>query len=347
MPARTQELALAISSDKQSALQTAASSFWTLHSDSFNPAFPVHVNEDDADLYNKGDEFVTTIFPANLSSSLSWPFSLTSQNAAQVFCFFFGKNTKTGPASGAYQYVVTTMDPATDGVDLPAASIVSGLRAGTAGEMLDLQLIGMCCNTFELKISSGPNRSNATLNSSWIGCGKYVNNSGVAIPAITAEHLLQSPGASSLTINGINYLSGARFVEFTFSGNNNAIPVYYPGSGTMSSAGGIYNLAGKIRAGKRQFAFSHVAELESTSAELSALLAGTEGTATLTIPGPLITGSTYHSVSIVLQRLRFTGYSLGEADGFTTVVVDSTPMKHSSNGVVTITVITNKDAICQ
>src|SRR5262245_55432090 len=97
MPARTQELAIAVGFKKQSALQTAltATDLWTLRSTSFNPSFPEHVQETDAEDFNKGDEFATQIFPTNLNANWEWPYYLTSQNAAQAFTFGFGKSVET------------------------------------------------------------------------------------------------------------------------------------------------------------------------------------------------------------------------------------------------------------
>lgn len=351
MPSRTQELAIGIGFAAQSALQTAlsASDIWTLRASSFNPAFPDHVFETDADDFNKGDEFATQVFPTSLNVNWQWPYFLTSQNAAQVIAFALGKVAETNPATGAYQYVCTAMDPVDDGVNLPSTTVVAGLRAGTAGEMLDMALIGLVCDSFEIKLASGPGRQNATITSNWVGCGKYTNNSGITIPAVTTEKLLQSGGATVITINGINYFSAASFVETTIGYNNNvaADAGFYPGSGQVSSAGGNYDIRGRMRFGKRTLSLSHVAELESDSTELSTLLAGTEGTATITVRGALITGSTYHQLSLVFQRLKFRAIALGESNGFTTVVVTSEVMKHSSNGVLTATVITDKTGIAQ
>lgn len=351
MPARGQEVAIAIGFAKQSALQTAltGTDLWTLKSTSFNPAFPEHVAETDAGDYNKGDEFATQLFPTNLNVNLEWPYYLTSQNAAQVITFAFGKNSKTGPASGAYQYACTLMDPVTDGVDLPSTTVVAGIRAGTAGEMLDMALIGLVCDGFTIRLSSGPGRQNATITSRWVGCGKYTNNSGLTIPAATTETLLTSGGATAITINGIDYLTAATFVETEFTLANNVLADggFYPGSGQVTSAGGNYDIRGRMRYGRRTLSLVHVAELEATSTELATLLAGTEGTATITLRGALITGSTYHQLSLVFQRIRFKAYALSETNGFVTVRIESEIMKHSSNGVITATVITNKDAICQ
>lgn len=351
MPARTQELATGIGFKKQTALQTAltATDLWTLRSTSFNPSFPEHVQETDAEDFNKGDEFTTQVFPTNLNANWEWPYYLSSQNAAQIFTFGFGKLTQSTPGTGATQYVCTLMDPVADGVNLPSTTVVGGLRAGTAGEMLDMALIGLVLDNFEVKIGSGPGRQNSTITSRWVGCGKYTNNSGIAIPAVLSESLLRSGGASVLTINGINYFAAATFVETTFTYNNNVIVDggFYPGSGQIASAGGNYDIRGRMRYGRRTLALTHTAELESSSTELALLLAGTEGTATIALQGALITGAVFHSLSLTFHRVRFRTVALGESNGFTSVITTSEIMKHSTNGVVTATIITDKSGICQ
>jgi hypothetical protein len=216
--------------------------------------------------------------------------------------------------------------------------------------MLDMALIGAILDSFEIKLSSGPGRQNATMTSRWFGCGKYLNNSGIAIPAVTSENLLQSGGATVITINGVDYFAAATFVETTFGYQNNVPPDggFFAGSGVMASAGGNYGIRGRMRQGRRTFSLTHTAELESSSTELALLLAGTEGTATITIEGAVIAGAVKHKLILTFHRIRFSAISLGESnEGFTTVVVGSQIMKHPSNGVMTATIVTDKTGICQ
>lgn len=345
MPARTQELAVGVSFNKQAALQTAlaAGSLWSLATNQFNPTFPQLQYETDAEDFGKGDEWVANIYPTSLATQWEWPYFLTSENFCQAIAFALGDVTKTSPDTGAYQYECVPLDPVTDGVDLEAMTLVGGLRQGGAGEILDIALIGMVCDGFSLRLTSGTGRQNSQLTSRWVGCGKYTNNSGITIPAATTEHRLGAGGVTALTINSVNYLANARFVDLEFQYNNNVIVGYYPGSGSQSG----FDIAGRMRIGRRTASLVFTVELESDSDELANLLAGTEGTATITNRGDLITGSTYHQAGIVLHKVRFSAYQMGESDGFVTARVTAEIMKHSSNGVMTLTGICEQDGIMQ
>jgi len=353
MPARTQELKIGIGFKKQTntgttsttvaQLQTAlaAPNLWNLNINSFNVPFPQFNQEDDSAFFGKGNEWVTTVFPSSIDAPWEWPSFLTSQNFAQVIAFALGKVTETNPGGGVYQYVATPMDPAADGVNLPATTIVAGIRQNTAGEILDHAIIGAACAGFTIRIQRGPGLQNTSITSKWVGCGKYTANSGLAIPTRTQETRLGAGAVSALTMLGIDYFANARFVDIEFAYNNNPQVGIFPGSGQQSN----FDIAGRIRYGKRDMSLKITVELESDSAELAALLAGTEGTGNLTITGPLITGILYHKAMIDWPRLRYKGYAVSEAEGFTVanIVVD---IEDDTSGPLIMTAITNQASIC-
>jgi hypothetical protein len=353
MPGRSHELKIGIGFNKQTGTGTAAATvaqlqtalsagnLWNLGLNAFNAPFPQFKQEDDADFYGKGHEWVTQVFPTSIEAPWEWPYFLTSQNFAQVIAFALGKVTESNPATGAYQYVVTPMDPVTDGVNLPATTIVAGIREGTAGEILDMALVGVACDGFTLKLQRGPGLQNSSLVSRWVGCGKHVNNSGIAIPSRTVETRLGAGSATAITINGVNYITNARFVDMEFTFANNIIPGYFPGSGSQSG----FDIAGRVRYGKRTASLIWTVELESDSAELTALLAGTTGATTVTLQGDLITGSTYHKAQIFLPQTRHKGFSMTETDGFVTARIETDIEYASSYGPMVLTGITNKTGI--
>jgi len=343
MPARTQELAIGVSFNKQAALQTAlaAGSLWSLATNQFNPTFPQLQYETDAEDFGKGDEWVANIYPTSLATNWEWPYFLTSENFCQAIAFALGDVTETAPEAGSAQYVCVPQDPVTDGVTLESAMIVGGIRQAGAGELLDIALIGMVCDGFTFRLTSGTGRQNSQLTSRWIGCGKYTNNSGITIPAATTEHRLGAGSTATLSINSVDYISNARFVDLEFQYNNNAIVGYYPGSGSQDG----FDIAGRMRFGRRTTSLVFTVELESDSDELANLIAGTEGTATITITGDLIAGTTFHQAQIVLHQVRFSAFEMGESDGFVTARVTAEIMKHSSNGVMTLTGICEQAGI--
>ncbi len=355
MPARTQELKVGIGFHKQNGtgektttktqLQTALATgdLWNLGLNAFNTPFPVFNQEDDSAFFGKGDEWVETIFPTSIDAPWEWPYFLTSQNFAQVMAFACGNVTETSPAAGASQYVGTPMDPAADGVNLPATTIVAGIRQATGDEILDIAIIGAVCAGFTLRIQRGPGLQNTSLTSRWVGCGKHDGNSGIAVPTRTAETRLGAGSSTALLVNGVDYLANARFVDLEFSYENNpALDAgYHPGSGSQSN----YDIRGRMRYGRRAMTCKFSVELESDSTELAALLAGTEGTAQFAVQGPLIAGSTHHLAQIDLPRMRFKGYALGDSDGFTVANVEVTIMKDATDGPVIFTAITDKAGI--
>lgn len=356
MPARTQELKIGIGYKRQTntgtktataaQLQTAlaAGNLWNLGLSAFNVPFPQFQQEDDAAFFGKGNEWIDTIFPTSLDAAWEWPYFLTSQNWAQVIAFALGKVTETTPAAGASQYVCTPLDPATDGVNLPATTIVAGIRQGTGDEILDMALIGAVCSGFTLKVSRGPGLQNTSLVSRWAGCGKHSNNSGIAVPERTQETRLGAGSATALVIDGVDYLANARFVdlEFTYENAPALNAGFFPGSGSQSG----FDIRGRMRYGRRSMSLKWSVELESDSAELAALLAGTEAAAQLVVTGPLIAGSTHHKAQIDLPKVRHKAYAMGEAEGFTIANIETDILNDTTLGPVILTAITNQAGIC-
>jgi hypothetical protein len=353
MPARSQNLKVGIGFKRQTGtgevattateLQTAltAAELWSLGDSSFSIPFPEFTQENDAAFFGKGHEWSTQVFPTSISIPWSWDYHLTSQNWAQVICFALGKIVESTPGVGATQYVVTPQEPGVTGVNLPATTIVADILAGGALEILDIAAVGVVCAGFSLKLQRGPGLQNTQISSQWMGCGKYVNNSGVVVPAATVEQRLGAGSATAITINGVNYIANARFVDLDFSYQNNPIVGFYPGSGSQSS----FDIAGRMRMGTRSATLSWQVELEADSDELADLLAGTEGTATITIEGPTIVSAIKHTAQIVLHRTRNRAYKMGEVDGFVTARVDTEIMYHASNGLMTLTAITTQALI--
>lgn len=355
MPARSQELKIGIGYHKQTGtgasgttptqLQTAltAGSLWNLGIGTFSAPFPQFVKESDADFFGKGHEWVTQVFPTSIDAPFERTFHLTSQNFAHVACFAFGSQTKSGPAAGAYQYICTPMDPVTDDVNLPATTVVGGIREGTGGEIIDMALIGAVCNSFTFRLQRGPGLQNSQLSSQWLGCGKYANNSGIAIPARFTEERLGAGSTVALTINGVNYLTNARFVdlEYVFSNNVIADSGYFPGSGSQSS----FDIRGRMRMGRRTMSLSFQVELEAGSTELASLLAQTEGSVTITIEGSVIASAVKHTAKIELPEVVFRSFQLAEADGFVTAQVVADVQYNGSTGPAILTAITNQDEI--
>jgi hypothetical protein len=352
MPARDIELAIAVGFRRQTgtgAVATTAAqlqaplasgaSMWRPNIGEFNIPFPTLNLEDDSLFFGKGKEWITKLFETSLDVQWNWSSFLTSQNFAQAIVFGLGKWTPSTPGVGASQYVATPMVPADDGVNLPATSMLAGIRQGTAGEILDIVVPGMCLNSFTLKISRGPGLQNTNLTQNWVGCGKYADGAGYVYPVATVEQRLGAGLMESLTILGIDYLANARFVELNFEYNNNISQesAYFPGSGSQAG----YDIRGRMRYGIRTINFNYQVELENDSNELSNLLAGVEGQSLLKLEGPEIVSGVNHTAQLSMPRCRHKGFTMASSDNFVTAQVQTAVMDDESSGPLIATAITS------
>lgn len=356
MPARSHELKLGMGYKKQAGtglpgttpaqLQTALSSgdLWSLGQSTFSPAIPEFTKEDNALFYGKGHEWVTQTFPTSIAVRFQWEHFLTSQNFAQVMAFLLGSLTESNPGTGAYQYIITPMDPVSDGVNLPATTMVSGIRQGGGGEILDIALVGLVCGNATLRLQRGPGLQNTRLVSEWIGTGKYTNNSGIAIPSVTTESRLGAGSATALTINGVNYLTNARFIDLELAISNEVKDGYFPGSGSQSG----FDIQGRMRFGNRTIRLTCLVELESDSTELADLIAGTEGSAILTLVGDEITTGIYHTAEVSFPLTEIKAFKLEEADDFTAARIEvAVKFDEGTAAPIIVRAITDKTGICQ
>lgn len=358
MPIRTHELKIGIGKSKQTGtglptttaaqLQTAlgAGELINLGINAFNTPVPQFNKEDNAEFYGKGHEWVTQVFPTSIDAPWEFPSPFLSSQAWAMAIGFSGKVTQSNPGTGAYQYVVTMFDPAADGVNLPATTIVAGLRQGTAGEALDQAIVGAVCTGFTLNVRSGPGLQNSQLTSRWLGCGKFIENSGLTIPSAYVESRLGAGGTTEITINGVDYVANSQFVNFEIGYESGLIPDagYFVGSGSQLG----YDIRGRMRYGIRKLSFVWEAELESTSTQLSDLLNGVQGQTQITMDGATITGVIKHQASIFFPWVQHRAVSYGDVNGFTTVRV-TTDIQYGSTlgGPVSFGAITDISGIGQ
>ena len=332
------ELKMAIGFHKHTTLQTAlvAADTWSLRQTNRAVGQPSFVTENDKDDLGKGTPFATQVFKSSASTTFPWEARLTSENAAMLGVFGIGLNAKT-VAGGGFKYSCKPSVLLTASPDMPATTIVQAIRQG-GSDVFDFALIGMCCEEFTLSLNSGPGRDNATMRSQWIGCGKFANPSTITIPAVTTEHSLNSGGATALTINGVNYITTARFfnLELNYKNNIRLDAGYYPGSGSQSG----FNLRGRMWRGDPQVTLKVTALFENGSTELDDFLAQTEGTGTITIPG-----ATDHKLDIALHRTVGQNITIGDQDGLVSISADIALLEHASNGVLTWDAYCTKDEI--
>jgi len=344
MPANIRELKCCIGFKRQSALQTplAAADCWSLGQTNEDIGQSQPVVESNATFLGKGDEFATTNFKSHLVSERPWNGYLTSEAAAILATFGLPKFVKAAAGTG-FSYTCEFGDPKTDGIELPSTTIVDSIRQG-ANDVHDQALIGMCLEEFLINLKSGPGLENATFTSQWVGCGKYVSPSNIAVPAAYPEHMLNAGGAATITLMGQDYLSTKTFNELTFGVRNNIRRdrMYYPGSGTQDG----FQIGGRCEHGDRQAVLTWTADFEEGSPELGNLMALTEATAVVKVEGATIgAGPDKHALTATFHRVVLSTARLASNNGIVTVQCEATAMKHAVNGVLTVVVVCEQDNI--
>ncbi len=338
------ELRGAISFHKQTALQTAlvAADMWSLRQTNRSVGQPKFVTENDREDLGRGTPFPTQVFKQSASTEYPWEGRLTSQSAAMLGVFGIGLQTKAAAGTG-WKYTCKPSVLLTASPDMPAATVVQAVRPG-ASDVFDFGMVGMCLEEFTISLQSSPGRDNATFRSQWVGCGKYANPSGIVIPAVVTEHSLNSGSASAITINGVNYITNARFFSFELNYKNNIRldRGYYPGSGSQNG----FQLRGRMWRGDPNATLKVRALFENGSTELDDFLAQTEGTGSIIIPGAVIgAGPETHKLEITLHRTVGENINITDQDGLVAIEADIALLEHAANGVLTYEVTTNKDEI--
>jgi len=343
MSANIRETRIAVSAQKQTALQTPLTAAECVSFSKLNAAMSVvdMATENDAAEIGKGNEFAANNYKSHWNVTGAFEKYISSQFLAWVVAFGFGKTTKTTPASGAYTYTCVPQDPVTDTINMQAFTCVEAIRQGGSA-VVDRALVGCVISDFTISLMSGPGRANAKVSANFIGCGKVVSPSTITVPASLTEAFLNAASAA-ITINGVDYVSNANFVMLEQTWNNTVREGagFYPGSGLDQGAA----IRGRLEFGDRVPGFKFQARFKNGSTELALLYAQTEGTAAWSLTGALITGSTYHGCSCTWQRMRFATAVVNDADGIVTVEVTVTPMWHTSNGLVTFAVTTTLNNI--
>lgn len=342
--ANTRETLIGLSFKKQSAIGTpvtSAADFWRIAKTNAALAAVVINTEDDSQDIGKGDEWANNVYLTNKDVTVGLEGYMTSQKLAAMFAFAFGKTTKTAPAVGAYLYTSVPADPVTDGSDAPLACIVEQIRPG-AGVIIDRRLEDCALDSCSFRMNSGVGRQNSTLTMNWVGSGRETNPSAITLPAALVESALGA-GGFTITVNGVNYLTGNRFIdcEFNYANNINAEDSFFPGSGEDEGA----QIRGRQERGDRALTFRFRARFNNGSTELATFLAQTEGTVVLGWTGALITGSTYHGGTLTGHRTRLKSATIEDGNGKVVVNCEVTFLKHASNGVITAAIITDQNNI--
>jgi hypothetical protein len=354
MPANTREILIGFSKQKQTDIATASlvANIWRMNK--LNADFAgVRLNtENDAAEFGKGHEFAEQQFNVSWDGNFRLERYLTSDFAAWAFAYALGSQVKSSPETGAYQYVMVPKDLPTSetGLELPYFTFIEQVRPGIAGEIMDRALIGCAIESVTVQLNSGPGRQNAKILVECVGSGKLNENIGYTLPAATPDVSLPAGGATVLTIDGIDYLTGGSAknlisLEYGFRNNIRMDEGFYIGSGFQtagdSNSGAI---RGRLEVGDRQAWLRWTARYDASSTEWAKLKAGTTGTAQVTLQGPTIAAAVKHKLDVLFAKVGIGVVDWQDNNGIITASCEATPMY--SSGLLTVTAVCATDNIC-
>ena len=297
--------------------------------------------EDDAADKGKDDEFPTANYLTNWAvNGIPMEAYLSSQYFTWLAAFSVGGITKTSPAAGAYQYVMVPQNPVSAGIDCPAFTYIERIRAST---YQNIAYIGCAINDWKINLVNGPGRNNAKVSANGVGVGRFENPSTSTIPASVLTETFMNAGGASFTVGATNYVTNKaiRSLEIGWAKNINQDEMYRIGSGTQDGA----QVGDVLEYGDRVLTCSMELTLLESAPELGLLISQADQVVTLNIDGPIITGAVRHKINIVFHKARIAARQLGSANGKVTVKVTLKALKHPSNGLFTVTTITDVDNI--
>lgn len=288
--------------------------------------------EDDANEIGSGNEFATNVFRTNWNFGVSITKYCTSEFMAWLMAMSLGGGAGKSGTTPNYTYTNVPLVPVTDGLELPYFSYLEQIRPG-ASALLDRIAIGCAVNDWTLTIRKGPGRASAQVTVNIVGSGKHDAASGITMPSELAEHLLQS-ASLACTINSVDYVAAKSIRELTLSWNNNIDldDGFYPGSGFQTAGDGTSGaVRGRLQIGpQRSLALDYVCDFDAGATEETKLLAGTEGTAVLSL-----TYDTNNSWQATIQRVQFGAVQPDQDNGTLVQRVSCRNLWHSSNGLIT------------
>lgn len=290
--------------------------------------------ETDADEIGKGHEIATQLFKTGWDVAGSFEKYTSAEWLAVVLAYALGDATVTG-AGPTYEHGIQPMDPVANGIELPSFSVIEQVRPG-GSSVVDRMAVGCVIEEFTLSLGTGPTRASSKLSASFIGSGKLIEPSNIALPnAPLAETLLPAAGMS-LSLNGIDYVTAKSLVslELSYKNNHDANAGFFPGSGFQSAGDGSSGaIRGRLERGNRQLGLRWVARYENGSQEYTKFKALSSGVGTLGL-----TGANGASATITIQKMAFGSVKIQETDRYITAACEAAILMHPTNGLISAVV---------
>jgi len=346
MSKQTLQTVIGVSFRPQAALQTAspASDIWRLSKLNAQLLGVNPVIEDDAnEIGHGGGEFAENLYPSYIDAGGSIQKYISSQMAAWLFAFAFGKVTTAAAGTGGTKYTVVPSDVC-ESLELPSFSFIETIGAQCGTPTLDRVSVGNVLSDFTLTIGSGPGRQNSQFTANFAGCGKVTSPSGIVMPASAlAENGLLSSSAK-VNLMDIDYHANKNLISLELSVNNNPRldQGFYPGSGVDSNG---FAIRGRMERGVRALGLTITSRFDAGSTELDKVLALTTGAISFELTGAQISAGVNHGLKVTFAKVGLRSGVLGDDNGIVTVQTSIAPMKDPVAGVLTAEVTTNVDGI--
>jgi hypothetical protein len=333
MPANINELLQAFSITAQTAIDAPSTNLIRVRTTSSDIADLEPVVESNAGEIGGGSEFETQAFLTNWKATKKVQCYLSSELFAIAAAYGLGSGN-----AGTY----TPIDPVTDlnEINLPLMTLVEAIRPGAATSVFDRAIVGMVVNTFKVTLGSGAGRANSKIEMDLVGTGKFIDPSGITLPALSDVHLL--PASSILaTINGVDYVTAKTFESFELTWDNKVRDGYFPGSGFQTAGDPTSGqLQGRMEFGTRDLKCFFTARFQHDSAELTKLEQQTAGSAVISLAG-----ATGHGATITMSQCTFKSAKVENANGIVTVRVDLSPQVAASGLLSTLVSISVQNAL--
>lgn len=264
--------------------------------------------------------------PFIVNGSLELP--LVSEDLELVLQSAFAASVvTTGGANSSYSHVFT---PGNASPTMTFETYAAGADGGATGA-LQMQYSGVRVNTLELRASYGE------IVTASVGLDGVDRQRITPVAALTPSYAAVS--VNPFHFNGAKVSIGgsdsAVVRDVTLSVNNNVEHI-----GTLRQT----RAYSRVALGAREITMSMSMDFQDGT-EYDRLLNDSEFAVTLTFRGPLIGGSTYHSLVVALPRVKYrtVGVPLSAGD-FISQDVECTVLKPVSGDIATVTLVNTKTA---
>lgn len=327
MASRIQNKILGLGLDAQADIVTPSQTYLRFRQLNAELAPSGFLTENDAAEIGKGNEFVSVsgVYPVSFNPLGRLDKYSSAEFMTYAFAYALGQVTE---ATGTY--TIVPQDPCSQGLELPYFTVIEQV-CESGGMALDNDFVGCAMEDVTYDFNYGPGRQSGKVTCNWIGSGKIITPTPVAvtIPPVITEHYMLT-GSMQLTINGTDYVTAKTMLSGQIGWKNNLLTAqgFYPGSGLQDGAA----IRGRLEFGVRASTFTFTARLLKNSVEYAKLVGQSTGTAVVTV-----SFDATHTMTFTYHSVQYESVVNAEQDGIVDVTVTVATKDDPTLGVVTIT----------